>query len=112
MVLNFEPELLCAFFSPLKQDLYRGHGTKFHLKELFFSCGEGKLAGPLRDVQNAFPSVQLGSYPSDSSSHSYQVKVMMESTDLLALEEVRSHTRRRCASHGSPPLLGGRNRNL
>ena len=70
------------------QDLYRREGNKFHLKELFFSCGEGVLAGPLTDVQNAYPAVQLGSYPSDSS-HSYQVKVMMESLDASLLDEVR-----------------------
>ena len=56
-------------FSSLK-DLYSQSGTRFYLKEVFFSCGEGVLAKPLTQLQEEFETVQLGSYPDDSSRYS------------------------------------------
>ena len=65
--------------SPTVQDLYSQSSTKFYLKEVFFSCGEGRLAHPLSKVQEDFPRVQLGSYPDDSSRY---------------IEELYTYTRR------------------
>ena len=53
--------------SPSPKDLYSQSGTRFYLKEVFFSCGEDVLAKPLAQLQKEFETVQLGSYPDDSS---------------------------------------------
>ena len=86
---HYFPRLLPP--SPYFQNLYRLHGTRFYLKDFFFSCGEDVLATPLSDVQNAFTAVQVGSYPSVSSRNSYLVKVMLESRDVSLLTEASAH---------------------
>jgi FAD synthetase len=73
------PSMLKELFQANK-DLYnKGSGGGFHLRELFVGCGEDSVANPLSLVQSEYPAVQLGSYPSTSSTDSHRVKLTLES---------------------------------
>lgn len=49
------------------------------------------LVEPLTAVQKEYPQVQVGSYPDDSTSNAYRVRVALEARDRKLVEEVSTH---------------------
>jgi molybdenum cofactor synthesis domain-containing protein len=82
-VLPGVPEIFRQKFEAIRE---RFRDQPIHLKNVFVRIGEGTLADYLNGLLEAFPLLQLGSYP-EFSNPEYQVKVTLESRDLGYLEQ-------------------------
>jgi molybdenum cofactor synthesis domain-containing protein len=82
-VLPGVPEIFRRKFDALRE---RFRDAPIHLKNVFVRIGEGTLAAYLNALLEAFPLLQLGSYP-EFSNPEYQVKVTLESRDHGYLEQ-------------------------
>lgn len=82
-VLPGVPEIFRQKFDALSE---RFRDAPIHLKNVFVRIGEGTLAAYLNGLLEAFPLLQLGSYP-EFSNPEYQVKVTLESRDPDYLEQ-------------------------
>jgi FAD synthetase len=82
-VLPGVPEIFRQKFDALRE---RFRDQPIHLKNVFVRIGEGMLAEYLNRLLQAFPLLQLGSYP-EFSNPEYQVKVTLESRDRGYLEQ-------------------------
>jgi len=82
-VLPGVPEIFRQKFEALRE---RFRDQPIHLKNVFVRIGEGTLADYLNRLLEAFPLLQLGSYP-EFSNPEYQVKVTLESRDRGYLEQ-------------------------
>jgi molybdenum cofactor synthesis domain-containing protein len=82
-VLPGVPEIFRQKFDALRE---RFRDQPIHLSNVFVRMGEGTLADYLNRLLEAFPLLQVGSYP-EFSNPEYQVKVTLESRDRGYLEE-------------------------
>jgi FAD synthetase len=82
-VLPGVPEIFRKKFDALRE---RFRDQPIHLKNVFVRIGEGTLADYLNRLLEAFPLLQVGSYP-ELSNPEYQVKVTLESRDHGYLEQ-------------------------
>jgi molybdenum cofactor synthesis domain-containing protein len=82
-VLPGVPEIFRQKFDALRE---RFRDQPIHLRNVFVRIGEGTLADYLNRLLEAFPLLQLGSYP-EFSNPEYQVKVTLESRDRGYLEQ-------------------------
>ena len=71
------PEFLKIRFSGIKE---RFKTTPIVMKEIFLKADEGDIAASLDETQEAYPELQLGSYPKISGSD-YNVKLTLECRD-------------------------------
>jgi len=76
------PEIFRRKFLSIRE---RFRGQPFHLRSVFTSDEEGRIAGELDQLVAAHPLVQVGSYPKLDASD-YKVKVTIESKDAAAVE--------------------------
>lgn len=72
------PAYVRAKFETLKPRLRE---APIALDQLFVRVGESQIADAMREVQAAYPDVEIGSYPRYDSEE-YRVKVTLESTSL------------------------------
>ncbi len=77
------PEFLKIRFSGIKE---RFRTTPIIMKQIFLKADEGDIASSLDETQEAFPELQLGSYPKISGSD-YNVKLTLECRDNHYLQE-------------------------
>ncbi len=77
------PEFLKIRFSGIKE---RFRTTPIIMKQIFLKADEGDIASSLDETQEAFPELQLGSYPKISGSD-YNVKLTLECRDNNYLQE-------------------------
>ena len=77
------PEFLKIRFSGIKE---RFRTTPIVMKQIFLKADEGDIAASLDETQQAYPELQLGSYPKISGSD-YNVKLTLECRDDLYLQE-------------------------
>jgi molybdenum cofactor synthesis domain-containing protein len=82
-VLPGVPEIFRQKFDALRE---RFRDQPIYLRNVFVQIGEGTLADYLNHLLEAFPLLQLGSYP-EFSNPEYQVKVTLESRDRGYLEQ-------------------------
>jgi FAD synthetase len=82
-ILPGVPEIFRQKFETIRE---RFREPPYHLKNVFVSIGEGALAAHLDALLDAFPALQLGSYP-ELANPEYRVKVTLESKDAAYLEE-------------------------
>ena len=71
------PEFLKIRFSGIKE---RFRTTPIVMKQIFLKADEGDIAASLDETQQAYPELQLGSYPKISGSD-YNVKLTLECRD-------------------------------
>ena len=71
------PEFLKIRFSGIKE---RFRTTPIVMKQIFLKADEGDIAASLDETQEAYPELQLGSYPKISGSD-YNVKLTLECRD-------------------------------
>ena len=71
------PEFLKIRFSGIKE---RFRTTPIVIKQIFLKADEGDIAASLDETQQAYPELQLGSYPKISGSD-YNVKLTLECRD-------------------------------
>ncbi|HXH83718.1 MAG TPA: molybdopterin-binding protein [Candidatus Tectomicrobia bacterium] len=81
-VLPGVPEIFRRKFDALRE---RFRDQPIHLRNVFVRIGEGTLAEYLNRLLEAFPLLQVGSYP-EFSNPDYKVKVTLESRDQAYLE--------------------------
>jgi FAD synthetase len=81
-VLPGVPEIFRRKFDAMRE---RFRDAPIHLKNVFVRIGEGTLADYLNRLLGDFPLLLVGSYP-ELSNPEYQVKVTLESRDLVYLE--------------------------
>ena len=81
-VLPGVPEIFRRKFDAIRE---RFRDAPIHLKNVFVRIGEGTLADYLNRLLGDFPLLLVGSYP-ELSNPEYQVKVTLESRDLVYLE--------------------------
>jgi molybdenum cofactor synthesis domain-containing protein len=82
-VLPGVPEIFRQKFDALRE---RFRDQPIHLSNVFVRIGEGTLADYLNRLLEAFPLLQVGSYP-ELSNPEYKVKVTLESRDRGYLDE-------------------------
>ena len=71
------PEFLKIRFSGIKE---RFRTTPIIMKQIFLKADEGDIAASLDETQEAYPELQLGSYPKISGTD-YNVKLTLECRD-------------------------------
>ncbi len=90
-VLAGVPRIMQAMFDSILPSLAKGDV----IESVSVRCnlGEGDLAGPLRDLQNQFPELDLGSYPGRLENGQSQVSLVARGTDQQLLVQVEKALR-------------------
>ncbi len=78
------PSFLRACYETLAPSLRQG--TTMHTKRLYIRADETAIATPLAHVQQLYPDVAIGSYPTYESTE-YQVLVTLDSRDPIVLNQ-------------------------
>ena len=77
------PEIFREKFAAVRE---RFRSAPFHLRRVYSTYGEGRLAPLMNELVATFASVTVGSYPT-LHSHDYRVLVTLESKDERSLDE-------------------------
>ena len=64
------------------------HGAPLYHQEIFCDIPEGLMAEDLRSIQQAYPQIEIGSYPHWVEGHPHSLKVSVHGYDLGLVEEV------------------------
>jgi molybdopterin-biosynthesis enzyme MoeA-like protein len=76
------PKVMHAMMDSVAPKLARG--TKVESRAITVLGGEGDIAKPLKDVQDRYPQVVIGSYPFESAS-GFAAQLVLRSRDSAAL---------------------------
>lgn len=68
-------------------------GVKIMSRSLAARVKEGDLAGPLRAIDEAFPTVSMGSYPSWDEETGFTTTVVLRGRDAAVLDEAENRVR-------------------
>ncbi len=79
------PKIMQAMFEGFANNL-KG-GATVHSMSIECPAGEGDLAAPLTDLQNKYPSVDIGSYPTNNNDGGWLVRVVLRHTDQDLLQQ-------------------------
>ncbi len=79
------PRIMNAMMDDVVRRLTRG--VPMQSRNIEFRGGEGDVAKPLGEIQKAFPSVVIGSYPFQAPD-GFATNLVLRSRDVAALEEV------------------------
>jgi molybdenum cofactor synthesis domain-containing protein len=77
------PKVMNAMMDAIAPQL--AGGIPVHSRTIRFEGGEGDIAKPLKDVQENFPMLSLGSYPFESE-RGFNTNLVMRGRDVTALE--------------------------
>lgn len=91
-VLAGIPNIMQVMFQALKSKLQGGDVVKAN--ELTYYLPESKVAKHLSDVQDAYPNVEIGSYPF-KDDNGYGTNVVLRSSHLAALEQATEAIRQK-----------------
>jgi molybdenum cofactor synthesis domain-containing protein len=81
-------------------------GEAIHVRTLPFHCGEGDIAEPLGEIDKAYDTVAIGSYPKLVDGH-FTTEIVLRSRDTVALDAASSAVEKlRTAMHASTPDQG------
>lgn len=69
-------------------------GRPFHVREVFCRKDEGEIAAALREVQNGYADLALGSYPFRDDAGVFQVRITVEGRDEARVEAAAAQVRR------------------
>ncbi len=83
-------------------------GLCIHNLSIHANVGEGEIAADLETIQNAYPDIDIGSYPQDKGSEfcDYRVIFVIKGTNLAELENVRSEIMNACKVGGYEAVHG------
>jgi len=79
------PNIMQSMFLNLKNKL--STSTKYHSKSLFVVISESILAPILKDIQNEFLSISVGSYPSQTEDGIWSVTIVFRGKDKDQVEK-------------------------
>ncbi len=82
-VLAGVPSIARAMFNGARNRLRRG--SVMHARSIRCHCGEGTIADPLAGIQNAYPDVDIGSYPW-SKDGKFGTSLVLRATDTVRLD--------------------------
>lgn len=80
-------------------------GPKVLSRTVIAVLGEGVIAGGLRDIQNRFPGIDIGSYPA-YTNEGFRTSLVLRGTDAGELETARDAVRDLIRSLGAEPEDG------
>lgn len=96
------PSVMRAMLSTLQARLTGGDVLQSRSVTVY--CGESVIAAPLRDIQNAHPDVEIGSYPFDKDSR-YGTTLVVRGTDALLLGHVVEKVKTMIVSVGAEMVV-------
>ena len=76
------PKVMNAMMDDIAPSLSRG--AVVHSRTIVFDGGEGDVAKPLKDIQEQFPEISIGSYPFESGA-GFSTNLVMRGRDLEKL---------------------------
>lgn len=78
-------------------------GAPVLTREVHANIGEGEIAADLEKIQNAYPTIAIGSYPQDfgSTRSNYRVVFVVKGTELSELESVCDQIHIACTKQGA-----------
>lgn len=94
------PSVMQAMLASLDGKLKRGPMVRSRSVTAFL--GESQIAGPLREIQDKFPAVDLGSYPFFKQNR-YGTSLVMRGTDEALLDEMLEAVKQAIVSAGETP---------
>ncbi len=100
-VLAGVPSIARAMFNGAKKRLRRG--AVVMSRSIRCHCGEGTIADPLGSVQDAFPDVDIGSYPW-SRDGKYGTSLVLRATDTALLDAAYDAVFQAAADAGGDPV--------
>jgi molybdenum cofactor synthesis domain-containing protein len=80
-------------------------GPKMLSRTVVAELGEGVIAGGLRDIQNQFPGIDIGSYPA-YTNEGFRTSLVLRGTDAEELETACDAVRQLVRSLGAEPQDG------
>ena len=80
-------------------------GPKVLSRTVIAVLGEGVIAGGLRDIQNRFPGIDIGSYPA-YTNEGFRTSLVLRGTDAGELDTARDAVRDLIRSLGAEPEDG------
>lgn len=80
-------------------------GPKMLSRTVIAELGEGVIAGGLRDIQNQFPGIDIGSYPA-YTNEGFRTSLVLRGTDAAELETASDAVRQLVRSLGVEPQDG------
>lgn len=99
-----DPQALRLLFGAWKEALRE---EPYHLARLFLDADEGRIAPLLREVQEAAPGLDVGSYPRFDPGAPYRVLVTLEGKDTALVETAAVTLRERLERElGGEAILG------
>jgi molybdenum cofactor synthesis domain-containing protein len=99
-VLPGVPHIMREIFSGFKHYLIGGEPVQS--KSITAYIPEGRTGGPLSDLQDRFPDVEIGSYPFNRDNK-YGAAIVMRHTDMERIEIVAEAVRKLVRDLGSEP---------
>ena len=100
-VLPGVPHIMREIFSGFKHQLSGGDPIKS--KSISTYVPEGRIGGPLSELQDRFPSVEIGSYPFNREGK-LGAAIVMRHTDMTEIEIVAEEVRQLIRGLGADPI--------
>jgi molybdopterin-biosynthesis enzyme MoeA-like protein len=100
-VLPGVPHIMQEIFSGFKHQL--NGGDPMQSKSITAYIPEGRTGGPLSELQNRFPDVEIGSYPLKHDGK-WGAAIVMRHTNMAEIEIVAEEVRKMVRGLGSEPF--------
>ena len=95
------PHIMREIFSGFKHLLSGGEPVQS--KSITAYVPEGRTGGPLSDLQDRFPDVEIGSYPFNRDGK-FGASIVMRHTDMAQIEAVAEEVRQMVRELGGEPI--------
>ncbi|MEK9683878.1 MAG: molybdopterin-binding protein [Rhodospirillaceae bacterium] len=96
------PKIMQMMFEEAKRHLQGGEKVKS--RGIAVDLGEGTIADPLADLQDRFPTLDIGSYPQMRQGQGFRVSLVLRGTDEFLLEEAHTELMQILRELGGSPV--------